>query len=342
MCVLSTHYWVYHALFDSGLPPTFYWFTCLLSLFGFHAPIIYCLGLCTAIFRWIYAPYTFHVVLCTLISPFGSTTPYYPGSPPSFRWDYRPLLSGSRTRYPLCGFKYVSFIYITHLISIWVYVLATSLFGLTHLLPYVNWFTHLTSLFKNFMYPRFPSFRFITPYLFRSTTRLSFGFTCPLPFIWVYTPVTFLFIPKHPLPSIWFTFPLFLILFYLVYYGLLLSLVRGYTPHISLMLMRPPNFPLVFTHPHSLFGLPPAFYSGSPPSIPPLLMEYTLGGQECHLLVEIINRVLYKSDDPVRPRVHKILVVIEPLLISEDYYARVQSVKPPWFFQAVELPHIPY
>lgn len=29
-------------------------------------------------------------------------------------------------------------------------------------------------------------------------------------------------------------------------------------------------------------------------------------------------------DDLVRPFVHKILVVIEPLLIDEDYYARVE------------------
>jgi hypothetical protein len=40
--------------------------------------------------------------------------------------------------------------------------------------------------------------------------------------------------------------------------------------------------------------------------------------------VEIINCVLYKLDDLVRPYVHKILVVIEPLLIGEDYYARVE------------------
>jgi splicing factor 3B subunit 1 len=34
---------------------------------------------------------------------------------------------------------------------------------------------------------------------------------------------------------------------------------------------------------------------------------------------------LYKLDDLVRPYVHKILVVIEPLLIDEDYYARVEG-----------------
>lgn len=57
----------------------------------------------------------------------------------------------------------------------------------------------------------------------------------------------------------------------------------------------------------------------------PLLMERTLEDQERHLLVKVIDRVLYKLDDLVRPYVHKILVVIEPLLIDEDYYARVEG-----------------
>ena len=47
--------------------------------------------------------------------------------------------------------------------------------------------------------------------------------------------------------------------------------------------------------------------------------------QERHLLVKVIDRVLYKLDELVRPYVHKILVVIEPLLIDEDYYARVEG-----------------
>ncbi|KAJ7364187.1 armadillo-type protein [Mycena albidolilacea] len=57
----------------------------------------------------------------------------------------------------------------------------------------------------------------------------------------------------------------------------------------------------------------------------PLLMERTLEDQERHLLVKVIDRVLYKLDDLVRPHVHKILVVIQPLLIDEDYYARVEG-----------------
>jgi splicing factor 3B subunit 1 len=57
----------------------------------------------------------------------------------------------------------------------------------------------------------------------------------------------------------------------------------------------------------------------------PLLMEKSLEDQERHLLVKVIDRVLYKLDDLVRPFTHKILVVIEPLLIDQDYYARVEG-----------------
>merc|ERR1719419_682848 len=68
------------------------------------------------------------------------------------------------------------------------------------------------------------------------------------------------------------------------------------------------------------FGAGPLFNK-----ILPLLMSPTLEDQERHLLVKVIDRVLYKLDDLVRPYVHKILVVIEPLLIDEDYYARVEG-----------------
>eukprot|EP01018_Ginkgo_biloba_P035221 Gb_14294 [translate_table: standard] len=68
------------------------------------------------------------------------------------------------------------------------------------------------------------------------------------------------------------------------------------------------------------FGAGPLFNQ-----ILPLLMSPTLEDQERHLLVKVIDRVLYKLDELVRPFVHKILVVIEPLLIDEDYYARVEG-----------------
>jgi splicing factor 3B subunit 1 len=57
----------------------------------------------------------------------------------------------------------------------------------------------------------------------------------------------------------------------------------------------------------------------------PLMMQSTLEDQERHLLVKVIDRVLYRLDDAVRPYVHKVLVVVEPLLIDEDYYARVEG-----------------
>jgi splicing factor 3B subunit 1 len=47
--------------------------------------------------------------------------------------------------------------------------------------------------------------------------------------------------------------------------------------------------------------------------------------QQRHLLVKVIDRILYKLDDLVRPFVKKILVVILPMLIDEDYYARVEG-----------------
>lgn len=68
------------------------------------------------------------------------------------------------------------------------------------------------------------------------------------------------------------------------------------------------------------FGAGPLFNQ-----ILPLLMSPTLEDQERHLLVKVIDRVLFRLDELVRPFVHKILVVIEPLLIDEDYYARVEG-----------------
>lgn len=68
------------------------------------------------------------------------------------------------------------------------------------------------------------------------------------------------------------------------------------------------------------FGAGPLFNQ-----ILPLLMSPALEDQERHLLVKVIDRVLYKLDDLVRPFVHRILAVIEPLLIDEDYYARVEG-----------------
>jgi len=68
------------------------------------------------------------------------------------------------------------------------------------------------------------------------------------------------------------------------------------------------------------FGAGPLFNQ-----ILPLLMSPTLEDQERHLLVKVVDRVLYRLDELVRPYTHKILVVIEPMLIDEDFYARVEA-----------------
>ena len=57
----------------------------------------------------------------------------------------------------------------------------------------------------------------------------------------------------------------------------------------------------------------------------PLFVSPALEDQERHLLVKVIDRVLYKLGDLVRPYVRKILFVIEPMLIDEDDYARVEG-----------------
>jgi splicing factor 3B subunit 1 len=57
----------------------------------------------------------------------------------------------------------------------------------------------------------------------------------------------------------------------------------------------------------------------------PLLSSPNLEDQERHLLVKVIDRVLYRLSDLIRPFVHKILQVIEPMLIDDDFYARVEG-----------------
>jgi splicing factor 3B subunit 1 len=94
---------------------------------------------------------------------------------------------------------------------------------------------------------------------------------------------------------------------------LLLKMKNG-TPQLRKSALR------MLTDNARIFGAKALFQN-----ILPLLMERTLEDQERHLLVKVIDRVLYKLDDLVRPWVHKILVVIEPLLIDEDYYARIEG-----------------
>ncbi|ONH66859.1 Splicing factor 3B subunit 1 [Cyberlindnera fabianii] len=57
----------------------------------------------------------------------------------------------------------------------------------------------------------------------------------------------------------------------------------------------------------------------------PLLLEKSLDDQERHLMVKVIDRVMYRLDDMIRPFTHKILVVVSPLLIDEDYITRTEG-----------------
>jgi splicing factor 3B subunit 1 len=60
-------------------------------------------------------------------------------------------------------------------------------------------------------------------------------------------------------------------------------------------------------------------------NILPILMSPSLENHERHLVVKVVDRVLYKLSDQVRPFVQRILVVIEPLLLEEDAIARAEG-----------------
>ncbi|CUM62823.1 uncharacterized protein PRCAT00000381001 [Priceomyces carsonii] len=57
----------------------------------------------------------------------------------------------------------------------------------------------------------------------------------------------------------------------------------------------------------------------------PILIEPNLDDQERHLLVKLIGRLLFQLDDLIRPYTHKILFVISPLLIDEDFSIRLEA-----------------
>ncbi|GAB66244.1 splicing factor putative [Plasmodium cynomolgi strain B] len=95
---------------------------------------------------------------------------------------------------------------------------------------------------------------------------------------------------------------------------ILLLKIKNGTPSVRRAALRAITDKVKELGPEILFNL-----------ILPLMMHNTLEDQERHLLVKVIDRILFKLDDLVRPYVHKILVVIEPLLIDEDYYARVEG-----------------
>lgn len=60
-------------------------------------------------------------------------------------------------------------------------------------------------------------------------------------------------------------------------------------------------------------------------NILPILMSPALDLQERHLMVKVLDRVLFKLGEAVRPFINKILVVTEPLLIDEDYHSRLEA-----------------
>jgi splicing factor 3B subunit 1 len=60
-------------------------------------------------------------------------------------------------------------------------------------------------------------------------------------------------------------------------------------------------------------------------AILPILLSPTLEDLERHLMVKVMNRILFKLDEKVRPHVHNILIVTLPMLIDEDYYARQEG-----------------
>jgi splicing factor 3B subunit 1 len=56
----------------------------------------------------------------------------------------------------------------------------------------------------------------------------------------------------------------------------------------------------------------------------PLLLEPRLDDQERHVLVKLVGRVLGELGELVRPYTHRILVVVAPMLIDEDWQTRLE------------------
>lgn len=57
----------------------------------------------------------------------------------------------------------------------------------------------------------------------------------------------------------------------------------------------------------------------------PILLEPNLEDHERHVLVKLVGRILFQLDDLVRPYTHKILMVVSPLLIDEDFTIRLEA-----------------
>lgn len=74
------------------------------------------------------------------------------------------------------------------------------------------------------------------------------------------------------------------------------------------------------THSARDFGAGPIFTI-----LLPQMMSIDLEDYERHLIVKVIGRMLYTLDDLVRPYAHKILTVIQPMLLDKDYFARIEA-----------------
>ncbi len=57
----------------------------------------------------------------------------------------------------------------------------------------------------------------------------------------------------------------------------------------------------------------------------PLLMDSSLDSFERHLIVKVLDRVIFKLKELIKPYLQKILVVIMPMLIDEDYLVRIEG-----------------
>lgn len=57
----------------------------------------------------------------------------------------------------------------------------------------------------------------------------------------------------------------------------------------------------------------------------PLLLSPTLDPYERHLMVKALDRCLYKLNELIKPFVHNVLVVVEPMLVDEDYFVRIEG-----------------
>jgi splicing factor 3B subunit 1 len=60
-------------------------------------------------------------------------------------------------------------------------------------------------------------------------------------------------------------------------------------------------------------------------AIIPMLMAPSIDDQERHWLMRILGRVVEELGSRIRPHVKKILVVVQPMLIDKDHYARLEA-----------------